>query len=469
MAGRPAPSRGGGLTGLHYGLIFFVFVSLAALGGFVFQLTKVKEAVARADRAESRLDKFGTPPSYYDDESARLNRKTFDVMENDLNRVATRVVGQEAVGKAVAERVDAVVRKVAGDFPDLVNPADPLAVTTLALHQALTTEQANNEAMRMAIVDQQEQIDTLTTQLKTVRDEFEAEVERLGEQVRLAREEKDESIERKDEQLQGLQDALTTAEQELQDLTRERLQDAREFQLEIERRGNQLADLQRKLQERKGQTLDPDAILTQADGRIIRVVPGSEIAYINLGRADQLKVGMGFEVFSQAAAPATDFRGKASLEVITLMENTAECRIVRTEPAEPILAGDIVVNVAFARNRQPKFYVIGQFDLNYDGLVDDYGKQDVEGLVRQWGGQVVDELDETTDFVVIGSAPGIPAFAPGQTISDQVRELARDREFANSAFRDIIERARSMYIPVINQHQFLFLTGYAGEPLVMRR
>ena len=52
MAGRPATVRGSGLTGLHYGLIAFVIIAVAAMGLFIFQLTKVKEAQAGRESAE---------------------------------------------------------------------------------------------------------------------------------------------------------------------------------------------------------------------------------------------------------------------------------------------------------------------------------------------------------------------------------------------------------------------------------
>ena len=90
MAGRPATVRGGGLTGLHYGLIVFVVVSVASLGGFIFQLTKVKEADARAANAERRLDKFGRPAApvgnYYENEANARGATVFAVMGQDIGQ-----------------------------------------------------------------------------------------------------------------------------------------------------------------------------------------------------------------------------------------------------------------------------------------------------------------------------------------------------------------------------------------------
>ncbi len=90
-------------------------------------------------------------------------------------------------------------------------------------------------------------------------------------------------------------------------------------------------------------------------------------------------------------------------------------------------------------------------------------------MIRQWGGQVVPELDESVDFVVIGGAPQVPTFAPGQPVSEVVTDQAEQRKLEQSQFRAMIERAQKMTIPVITQNQFMFLTGYAGEPVVARR
>jgi hypothetical protein len=47
--------------------------------------------------------------------------------------------------------------------------------------------------------------------------------------------------------------------------------------------------------------------------------------------------------------------------------------------------------------------------------------------------------------------------------SDVVRDQVERKRLERSEFRKLIDEARSMYIPVITQNQFLFLTGYAGN------
>jgi hypothetical protein len=175
---------------------------------------------------------------------------------------------------------------------------------------------------------------------------------------------------------------------------------------------------------------------------------------------------MGFEIYSPTREVSSDLRGKASIEVVTVMEDTSECRVTRRTPLQPILEGDIAANIAYERNRKPKFVVRGDFDLNYDGVIDYNGLEEVTALIQQWGGQVVDDLDESVDYVVIGLPPSVPAAATEQRASELTRAQATQKELEKSRFRALVERAQKMFIPVVTQNQFLYLIGYAGSTTV---
>jgi hypothetical protein len=81
-------------------------------------------------------------------------------------------------------------------------------------------------------------------------------------------------------------------------------------------------------------------------------------------------------------------------------------------------------------------------------------------MVRQWGGQVVDKLDESVDFVVIGLSPSAAALPVGVPVSDVVRDQAQQKALQSGEFGALVQQAQRMYIPVITQNQFLFLLGY---------
>ena len=98
--------------------------------------------------------------------------------------------------------------------------------------------------------------------------------------------------------------------------------------------------------------------------------------------------------------------------------------------------------------------------MNYDGIEDFDGTERITSMIQEWGGQVTDELDTNIDFVIVG-APPQQTVAAG-TDPDVVADQKRTREAKLIEFRDLISEARATSIPVINQNQFLFLTGYAG-------
>lgn len=465
MAGRPASVRGGGLTGLHYGLITFVVLTVASLGGFIFQLTRVKEADQRAASAERRLTRFGSPGgalgAYYENEATARETGVFQVVLDAHGRLGRLVAGmQDAVAPALETKAHELLAQIAGAKPGVVSPDDPLMTAIRKLDERLTQEinehrrTADNLAEKERLVQQQ------IEQLKAARDTFEQQVAQLETQARQAREEGERRLSDKDAQVGELTRTLEAREQQMNQLRREWETERREFQLENTRKERQVAELQKTIQAVKG-SFDPEAILKKADGRVLRAIPGSDVVYVNLGSENHIKVGMPFVVFSQAETADRELRGKAALEVTHVMESSAECRVTRSRPGQPIMEGDIVVNIAYEQGRKPKFVVRGDFDLNYDGQIDFDGLERVADIIRQWGGQVTPELDESVDFVVIGVAPLTAEIGPND--SDIVRYQKERRLLERTQFQRLIEQARGMFIPVITQNQFLFLTGYVGD------
>lgn len=464
MAGRPVPRRvGGGLTGLHYAMITFVFTTVASLGAFVWQLTIVKGFETKAQQARSQLDFFGNPPEYYRNEATnRGNTRVFAVMDEDRKALAKLVTGQpEAFARTVESDATQLLKVIDQNHPKSINPGDTLLTVLRRLDQALTKAKrdASNRADQLAKLQADHQ--ALTESIKTVQDDFQAQVAAINDSMQKLQARVASYQEEKDEQLAGIQASADKSAEEANALRQKFLRDKRGLEVERDRLVNQVRALEESVKELKDPGIDPSKILTKADGKVSRAIPGSQVVYINLGREDNVKIGMGFEVYSTSREPGASLRGKASLEVVSTEETTAECRVTRVEPGRPIIEGDIIVNISYERGRKPKFVVAGAFDLNYDGAEDPDGGERIRAMIRDWGGQVVDALDETTEFVVVGAPPGVPEVAPDATrvVSDQVR--ARQEEVAG--YRQLVTDAKSLFIPVITQSQFLYLMGYAGN------
>ncbi len=470
MAGRPVGSRGG-LSGAHWGMISFAFVSVLCLGAFILQLTKVKEAEGRAATLQAQLARQGTPEDYFATEATNLGSNVFEVMRDQLKALAKLAAGQpDASAPVIEAQVNKVLADVAARKPGTINAGDTLLTAVEKLDRLHDEERAKAQAAADIVEDTQKEVESLTAQLKSTRDEFTQQTAALGEQLKQVEQEKAKQIGEKDKQLADVQNVLDAREQQLQQIKREGLQTVREKDVEIARLNVQLAQARDQVKILKPSSYDPDTILTKADGRILRAIPGSDVVYIDLGSNDKIKVGMGFEIFSQTREAPRGLRGKASIEVLTVMEDTAECRVLRASPGQPIIEGDIAVNIAYERGRKPKFVVQGDFDLNYDGVVDFDGYDKVASIIRQWGGQVVDDVDESVDFVIIGLQPLPAAIGEGATqVSDVVREQVIIREIEASRFKAVFDAARARGVPVLTQNHFLYLTGYTGDTTIVRR
>ncbi len=466
MAGRPAASRGG--NGLLYGLIAFAVVSVLSLGAFIWQLTANKRLATAAEEAQRRLSQVGTPPAYYRDEATARGSSVVAVMNDDLKALATLTVGQaDAVRPAIEEQVRKVLTQMSAAVPDVVKPGDPLLGVATQLFTALREGREQIAALERQVADLQKQLAEKTDALAAAQKQFADEIGRMKARIAQLEQDKSKQLAKKDQQLEELTKTNQTLQEQLNRYQVEETREDRETEITFERMRRQIRTLEAKLEELNPSGWSPEDILTKADGKILRAIPGSDIVYINLGRADRIKPGMTFEVFSPYSAGRGRFRGKASIEVDTVMEQTAECRVRRRTPGKPIIEGDIVVNIAYERNRRPKFVVRGQFDLNYDGIADYDGAEKIKAIIRAWGGEVAEKLDETTDFVVIGTGPQVPQLRPGRPVSPVVADLAETRAAELQQFRDLIRQARDRFIPVITQNQFLFLTGYAGTGPVM--
>ena len=469
MAGRPIGARAG-LTGLHYGMIAFAIVTVASLVMFILQLTKNKSIENQATIAETRVKKYGSPPSFYADEATNRNAPVFAVMAEDERKLAALVTGvPEDVAQVVVAKAERALTDIAKRNPGSINPGDTLLTAVTKLSEFQSDAQARAQAAEATLKDFQAQNAALTEQLKTTRNAFDTQVASLSDQLRQVQDESSSAAQQKDAQLRELQTALDARDAQIQKFKQQGTASMRDKDIEIGRLETQIGELQKKIQAIKPESFDPNSILTGADGRIMRAIPGSDVVYINLGATDRIKPGMGFEVFSPMREGSTGLRGKASLEVVTVMEDTSECRVTRRAAGQPIVEGDVIVNIAYERNRKPKFVVRGDFDLNYDGIIDHNGAEQISAMIRQWGGQVVDNLDESVDFVVIGLPPSGPTLEQGQPVSDVVRDQVQQKDLQRSQFRDLVERAQKMFIPVVTQNQFLYLTGYSGDTSVTRR
>jgi hypothetical protein len=93
-----------------------------------------------------------------------------------------------------------------------------------------------------------------------------------------------------------------------------------------------------------------EAELAKPLGRIIRITPQGDNAYINLGTADNIRPKMTFRVYAAGSTPANN-RPKASLDVLSVPGRhlaLTEVTWLRDPEREPLIQGDLLFKSASA-------------------------------------------------------------------------------------------------------------------------
>ena len=369
--------------------------------------------------------------------------------------------GEDAPG-TVREKRDGILSQIRGDA--LVER--PNRYANASLFDALDTlygEYRTNHALLEEAQQRREELETRVSELTRInaeqKDELDAQAEQLAQRIHEIEADRTAYRTSRNEQIAGLQTEFgERSAQADADLTRER------------QRRAALAEQYEDLQERFGQLqeklglsqMKPEALTTArvADGKVLMAVPGDPVVYIDLGREDQLTLGMEFAVYSGETGIPEDGRSKARIEVVSISPSSAECKIVALHGNEVILEGDLIANPIYDPTRPLTFMVLGVFDLNRDGTLDPGGAAGMRALVADWGGVLTDDLNAQTDFVVLGAAPPRPRTAGD--LSPDEQEVNERVQAQFERYVTTLEAANSLGVPVLTQDVFLRFLGYGG-------
>ncbi|MCC7408809.1 MAG: hypothetical protein IT442_12105 [Phycisphaeraceae bacterium] len=348
-------------------------------------------------------------------------------------------------------------------------------VTVAALEKAGVQE---NESLLPLLAIAQERVQAAEAQAKSLQDQIILLAQSV-EQHQAARQQAAATFEQGAQTIEGnYQQQVATFDQFRQQVGDQQVnlatmidQVQRQSQasnLELRQRNDQLAAESAALRQRvqdltparssEGQAIDPSLL---PDGKIVTIDPRGHWVYIDIGRRQHVVIGMTFEVFENIASvdDAGLLRGKATLQVVNILEDSSQCLVVRTTSGKALREGDIIANLVYSPQAKFNFHVYGQFDINNTGEPSDEDRQRVERMITQWGGNIQNELTYDTDFLVLGKQP--PAPIPLTDIIDPViiAEETRKRQVYDR-YAELVNRARSLSIPVLNQNRFLTLVGY---------
>lgn len=454
MAVAARPPAAGSPNSLKVALVVFVVVSVASLAFAIYLYTGQEDLTQRIEAAAKQAESAN---QQMQDAQATLEEMAFRLVAqrtSDKARIEAEMGSVEAsiFGKDPARMTDEQKKLVAD--ADLKR-ADPLADTLQRLRESWVKKNQELEALQAEFKRVSDDLAAKTADLKATQDQFTAEAEKirgqladLEQQVAANRQAWDESMAKLRQQAQA------EGERASEQLAAERKQrQALEQQLtQNKTRVNELVATLATFRP----SADTMSLLQITDGQVVQTVPDQGIVYISLGQRDHIKAGMTFAVYSRIRGIPADGKGKATIKVNNVFDTTSECTVTTSNIGDPIVNGDVIANPVYDRDRKFNFVVAGDFDLDFDGKIDDPAGEQVRRMIQDWGGQLQQVVDTRTDFVVLGAAPARP-------FGDEAEDPDSKQALAVKQFETARQEARSLGIPVLTRTQFLHFVGF-GVP-----
>ncbi len=448
MAKATAPSRGG-FTAVHVWMIGFVFLWLASTVLLVWLYTD-QEAISN--------------------EVAGL-RSTNSNLTRDRNEASDQLA--ELAVLAVGEESDdvAVVQAKASEFLDRIASDGYVEDTTVfevtellpamdALYANFKSERERRLAAEERAQDAEGKLQEQIASHEKLKEDFDVAASALKGRVDDIEAGRSSYAADRDREVDDFENKMDEINQRF---SRESQERRNQIASEVERREHlekRYADLQAKVGELQ---ITPGELLSvrTADGQIVKAIPEEGVVYIGLGREHQLTNGLRFAVYPSTGIPP-DGRAKGRIEVLRIHDRTAECEVVALAPSEVILEGDLIANPVYNRDRPLRFVVVGKFDLNADGRDDAGGADRVAGIVRDWGGEVLEALTSRADFVVAGFAPIVPSEVSPDAARRDPGSAERHRLVQTSfdQYERTVSAAAELSIPILTQDVLLRFLGY---------
>ena len=206
-----------------------------------------------------------------------------------------------------------------------------------------------------------------------------------------------------------------------------------------------------------------------AKGSIIKMDRANNLAYVNLGQADNVRPGVTFAVLpagSTGKAAASRER-KGAIEIVELLgDHLSTAKVLEAVNAsrDPLLPGDLLFNPAWNPTMREHVAITGIVDINGDGI------DDTPDLIRmlERQGVVVDAyldlkdrtikgpgITEKTNYLIVGEKPVIAAAATLD--ANPVTQAALD---VMGKMEEMKKKAVDMGAQPVQFRRFMLLMGY---------
>ncbi len=338
------------------------------------------------------------------------------------------------------------------------------------------------ESMTQTITRLSTLVSTRESELASMRERFDrlqadvdAEMQRIATIESGIKKTADEADSRVRDYSRGVDELRTRVEGFETRIQRQVESDRSRYEQEIRDKENRIAELNQQILVLRDQvrrlrgesvhnSVTPMDEFALVDGEVAAVEPAGDVVVITLGRRDKLVIGMTFSVYGSASEIRSidggrqDRPGKAVIEVISIDDSSARCRVVRSSRGNPVIAGDVIANPLYDPHKTYNFVVFGDFDVNRDGVATPYERDALVAVIERWGGKVIDDITGDLDFVVLGRRPANPLQpAPNapRSVYDEYLRLKKQVD----RYHQLFEEAQASSIPVLNENRLRTLIG----------
>ncbi len=439
MAG-VAPQHRGGSNATTIVMVMAIGVAVLLLGVLIWLFTQQESLRTTAENETRARARLATPADeaaakQMFPEAGGTGRTVVGEMVKGAKSLSGRVTGNQNDAPAAAlKQLDAVFEEIREGVPDpeRVAAANGAAAVLRNLHQLFRDEQAAKEKARTDLAKATDDLDAVRRANDELNKTFKNQLAAMSAKVDELQKAKEDFERLKGDEVKALAAQIDDKQDTLDTMRKDQSQLVDKVRKEIARRDKSIDEQSKALADLRAegtaQAAEPLAIARKPIGRVLRALPGDALVHVNLGRQDNVALGMTFSVYSADRRLPADGRGKATLEVVSLGDRTSECRIISPpSPDDPVLPGDGVNNTILSRNqaRKTRVCIVGRFDIDFDGLPDARGSEKIAALAKRYGAEIVTRVDASTDYVVVGLPPA-EAEEPAAEEEPAVREPAAE-------------------------------------------
>lgn len=448
-------------TGVIVSLVVFILISIFLLVMSILFYSGKSDAIEQSKTMSAQLDEFAR--------QRERNGETFqsvkDAAKKDRKSVLGYVLDQHNSMKAwVDGNPNSTLESIKRRF-EPISDGTTLYNSMKNMNRQLADTGNELAALKQQISALQEEHDGLTTQVEAANRARDTLLAAESKQLETYRTATDEHL----GEIAEVREKMETASDKLRDRYTDEI---KQLQNEGDALRHDTVGLKSRIEEleayRSKNRLQPPDPASLVDGRIIDVAGTNEQVYVDRGRQNQIVLGMTFEVYDDASQirPQADGqfpRGKASLQIIKVGENTSTAKITRSTFGRPVVREDVIVNAIYDPNYKFKFLVHGQFDIDGDGRPTEEDAAYLRSQIENWGGIVMqgETLPGDLDFLVLGVTPPDPPRPQQDASMLQQQDYIRQKTIFHT-YQKLSEQAQNAKIPTLNATRLHILTGGTG-------